>query len=110
MPEAVAPAIPEVDPAEEELQNKLWAAAEMVAEAASANTTPSLPAAPAPMPLAVLPPEPVPAPPPEPEAKAVTPFMTNLRQAPNSIQWAVFGGTAAFLGVIWVAIWFAVGK
>ena len=37
-------------------------------------------------------------------------FMVNLRKAPDHLQWAVFGGTAAFLGVIWVAIWFAVGK
>jgi hypothetical protein len=36
--------------------------------------------------------------------------MTELRNVPDSVQWAVFGGTAAFLGVIWVAIWFAVGK
>jgi hypothetical protein len=26
------------------------------------------------------------------------------------VQWAVFGGTAAFLGVIWAAIWLAVGR
>jgi hypothetical protein len=36
--------------------------------------------------------------------------MTQLRNAPTSMQWAFFGGTAAFLGVIWVAIWVAVGK
>jgi hypothetical protein len=36
--------------------------------------------------------------------------MTNLRRVPDALQWAVFGGTAAFLGVIWVAIWFATGK
>ena len=54
---------------------------------------------------------PVPAPQPEPVVvEPVPPFMTTLRNAPNSLQWAVFGGTAAFLGVIWVAIWFAVGK
>jgi hypothetical protein len=89
----------------------LWAAAEMVAKAASANTAPFIPAAAAPLPLAALPPEPVPAPQPEPVVVEPIPaFMTTLRQAPNSLQWAVFGGTAAFLGVIWVAIWFAVGK
>jgi hypothetical protein len=37
-------------------------------------------------------------------------FMTTLRNAPGATQWAVFGGTAAFLGVIWAVIWFAVGK
>jgi hypothetical protein len=36
--------------------------------------------------------------------------MIELRHAPDPVQWAVFGGTAAFLGVIWVAIWFAAGK
>jgi hypothetical protein len=89
----------------------LWAAAEMVAKAASANTAPFVPVAPAPLPLAALPPEPVPAPQPEPVVVEPVPaFMTTLRNAPNSLQRAVFGGTAAFLGVIWVAIWFAVGK
>jgi hypothetical protein len=38
------------------------------------------------------------------------PLMTRLRRAPDHLQWAVFGGAAAFLGVIWVAIWLAVGK
>ena len=89
----------------------LWAAAEMVAKAASANLAPFVPVAPAPLPLAALPPEPVPVPQPEPVVVEPVPaFMTTLRNAPNSLQWAVFGGTAAFLGVIWVAIWFAVGK
>jgi hypothetical protein len=36
--------------------------------------------------------------------------MTNLRRVPDSLQWFVFGGTAAFLGVVWAAIWFAAGK
>jgi hypothetical protein len=36
--------------------------------------------------------------------------MTTLRRVPDSLQWAVFGGTAAFLGVIWAAIWLATGK
>ncbi len=36
--------------------------------------------------------------------------MVNFRKAPDSVQWAFFGGTAAFLGIVWVAIWFAVGK
>jgi hypothetical protein len=36
--------------------------------------------------------------------------MTELQNAPDTVQWAVFGGTAAFLGVIWAAIWLAVGK
>jgi hypothetical protein len=62
--------------------------------------------------MVALPPEPVPVqpPPPAPAAEAIPAFMTDLRYAPNPIQWAVFGGTAAFLGVVWVAIWFAVGR
>jgi hypothetical protein len=89
----------------------------MVAEAASTQQAPPSVAAPPPLPLAAaLPPEPVPVPQPAPaptlvpEAQAISAFMTNLRRAPDSVQWAVFGGTAAFLGVIWVVIWLAVGK
>jgi hypothetical protein len=124
IPEAVVTAEPPSDPETpvstdasvddvppDTTHDALWAAAEMVAKAASANTAPFIPAAAAPLPLAALPPEPVPAPQPEPVVVEPIPaFMTTLRQAPNSLQWAVFGGTAAFLGVIWVAIWFAVGK
>jgi hypothetical protein len=36
--------------------------------------------------------------------------MVELGNVPNTWQWAVFGGTAAFLGIIWVAIWLTVGK
>jgi hypothetical protein len=86
----------------------------MVAEAASTHPAPPSPAAPPPLPLAALPPspDPVPAPPPTPEPApvAIPAFMTNLRHAPDSLQWAFFGGTAAFLGIVWAAIWFAAGK
>jgi hypothetical protein len=91
------------------LQKDLWAAAEMVAEAVSAHAVPP-PAPPVALPLAAIPPEPAPAPLPVPAPQVVPAFMVNLRKAPDHLQWAVFGGTAAFLGVIWVAIWFAVGK
>jgi hypothetical protein len=37
-------------------------------------------------------------------------FLTAARERSESIQWAVFGGTAGFLGVIWVAIWLMTGK
>jgi hypothetical protein len=116
IPEAVATPEPACDavasePAPDATHDALWAAAEMVAKAASANTAPFIAVAPAPLPLAAAPPAPIPAPQPEPVVvPPVPPFMTTLRNAPNSLQWAVFGGTAAFLGVIWVAIWFAVGK
>ena len=98
------------------LHNTLWAAAAMVAEAASTHPAPPSPAAPPPLPLAALPPspDPVPAPPPAPQPApapvAIPAFMTNLRHAPDSLQWAFFGGTAAFLGIVWAAIWFAAGK
>jgi hypothetical protein len=92
------------------IHNTLWAAAEMVAEAASTHAAPPSPAAPTPLPLVALPPDPVPVPQPAPEAEAIPVFMTNLGRAPDSLQWFIFGGTAAFLGVVWAAIWFAVGK
>jgi hypothetical protein len=37
-------------------------------------------------------------------------FMAAAKLRSESIQWAVFGGTAGFLGVIWVAIWLMTGK
>jgi hypothetical protein len=116
MPETVPEAAPAAAPPAA-LHNTLWDAARMVAEAASTQQAPPSVAAPPPLPLAAaLPPEPVPVPQPAPaptlvpEAQAISAFMTNLRRAPDSVQWAVFGGTAAFLGVIWVVIWLAVGK
>ena len=101
----VAPAVAAPDP----LHDALWAAAVMVAAGASTHVAPASPMGPAPLPLAPLPPtQPVPlAPASEPKFPA---FMVELRSAPDTVQWAVFGGTAAFLGVIWAAIWFAVGK
>ncbi|MGD0771985.1 MAG: protein kinase [Candidatus Solibacter sp.] len=112
-----AAAPPPPDPAlapPDALQNNLWAAAAMVAEAASTHVAPVPAAAPAPLPLAAPTPDPFPvpqlAPAPVPEAGPLPVFMTTLRRVPDSLQWAVFGGAAAFLGVIWVAIWFATGK
>ena len=107
--DAAATAVAPPDP----LHKNLWAAAEMVAEAVSPHAAPSVSVAPAPLPLvAAAPPAPAPAPAPIPQAvpEAMPPFMTRLRRAPDHLQWAVFGGAAAFLGVIWVAIWLAVGK
>ena len=35
----------------------------------------------------------------------------SVRHVPdNTMHWFVLGGTAAFLGVIWMAIWLAAGK
>jgi hypothetical protein len=36
--------------------------------------------------------------------------MTNLRRAPDALHWAFFGGTAAFLGIVWAAIWLSAGR
>jgi hypothetical protein len=41
---------------------------------------------------------------------SVPAFLVSARARSESTQWAVFGGTAAFLGVIWTAIWFITGK
>ena len=93
------------------LHNNLWAAAAMVSEAAFTHAVPPSPASPAALPLAVPPPEPAPLPVSQsvltPEAGPVGAFLTNFRHAPDALQWAFFGGTAAFLGVILAAIWFA---
>jgi serine/threonine-protein kinase len=86
----------------------LWAAAVMVAEAASVHAVPPSPVAPTPLPLATPPPEPAPPAPaiaPE-DTEPIPVFLTNLRRVPASLQWVVFGGTAAFLGIILAAIWF----
>jgi serine/threonine-protein kinase len=45
-----------------------------------------------------------------PSPYAVPGFMAAAKGRSESIQWAVFGGTAGFLGVIWVAIWLMTGK
>ncbi len=92
------------------LQSNLWAAAEMVAKAASTNAAPPRLPPPVSLPLASPLAEPVAAAPPASEAEPIPVFLTNLRQIPGPVQWFVFGGTAAFLGVIWVAIWFAGAK
>ena len=93
------------------LQNQLWAAAEMVAAAACEDSRPQPPVTAAPPPEVEPSPVPVPAPTaPKAIDESMPPFMTNLRDVPNNLQWAFFGGTAAFLGVVLAAIWFAVGR
>jgi hypothetical protein len=106
-----------------QLQGTLWAAATMVAESATAAAKPPtyLPlsdgtsqlarvelAAPA---ATVAPPMMAPVAAARQAADpASMPGFIATRPAPDSLQWFVFGGTAAFLGVIWVAIWLVVGK
>ena len=97
-------------PSTDSLHADLWAAAQLVAAAALAAAPAPLP--PAPVPVQIVAAEPVEppvtlplhAPPPD------TKFMTTLRRAPDSLAWAVFGGTAAFLAIILFAIWFVVGR
>jgi hypothetical protein len=63
------------------------------------------------LPLATLPPSPDPVPlAPIPTPTKFPAFIVELRHAPDSVQWAIFGGTFAFLGVILVAIWVAAAK
>ena len=92
-------------------QDQLWAAAEMVATAACGGIRPPSPVTVANPPEVVAAPVTFPAPAvPEVIDESMPPFMTNLRDVPNNLQWAFFGGTAAFLGVVLAAIWFAVGR
>ncbi len=114
---------------DDELKSALWAAATMVSESASTvplSAASFLPPPPAgtvqrakpelAAPVAVLAPAPVAlatvmtAPEPAVDPKLLPGLIANIQRAPDSIQWFVFGGTAAFLGVIWVAIWLVAGK
>jgi len=54
---------------------------------------------------------------PDPAAPVSTPtpydaagFLAAAKAKSESLQWAVLGGTAAFLGIIWVTIWLVAGK
>ena len=127
-PLAVAPrngaASPSAPP--DALHNTLWAAAAMVAASASSPAPaaflpalegtallakPQVVAPPIVAPPSIAPTAAPPsAPTPMPDSGAVPAFMASVSQAADSMQWAVFGGTAAFLGVIWMAIWLATGK
>ena len=40
---------------------------------------------------------------------AMPAFIARARRGSESVQWAIFGGTAGFLGVVWVAIWLSTG-
>jgi hypothetical protein len=118
---------------DEELKSALWAAATMVSDSAAARPVSAASFLPPPptstvqlakpesvapvataaqLPIAVAPaPAPVvSAPEPAVDPRLLPGFMATVQKAPDSLQWFVFGGTAAFLGVIWVAIWLVVGK
>jgi eukaryotic-like serine/threonine-protein kinase len=107
----------------------LWTAAEVVSRAAQSSGAPSLaapPTPPAPVPVATpavaalsgtVAPEVAPVSQPTPAATnpALSPygvpeFLAAAKTQSESVQWAFFGGTAAFLGVIWTAIWLFTGK
>ena len=45
-----------------------------------------------------------------PQPDFIAAVKADVRNPPDAMQWFVFGGTAAFLGVIWVAIWLVAGK
>ena len=113
---------------DEGLKRNLWAAAAMVADSASATPVspasflppsngtaqvakPELSAPVATVTAVLAPPEPaavLPAPAADPQM--MPGFIASVHKAPDPMQWFVFGGTAAFLGVIWVAIWIIAGK
>jgi hypothetical protein len=120
------------------LQANLWEAAKIVAEAATAPAAVIEPApAPIPIQLAAAPAvqtiaQPmmvngsaaraglVPAVPPLPVAKPqvadestnynIPAFIASSRKGMDGAKWVIFGSTAAFLGIVWAAIWFTVGK
>jgi hypothetical protein len=98
------------------MQNTLWAAAAMVA-ASAAPTSPASFLPPSESTAHLARPElpvvtlvapsvapPIPATPAA-DPNAVPLVAAAVQQAPDSIQWFVFGGTFAFLAVILVAIW-----
>jgi hypothetical protein len=90
------------------LRANLWAAAEIVAQAAAPTTAMQLePAAAVPL----LPPAPVAAAAPVealPEAHPAAPaLIAAVRPRLDPMNWILFGSSAAFLGVVWLAIYFA---
>ena len=100
----------------------LWTAAEVVSLAAQSDLAPVFAESP-PVPVEAA--HPTPAVPdaapvaavlsqtaaPEPLSPYGVPgFLAATKVRSESMQWAVFGGTAGFLGVIWVAIWLMTGK
>jgi hypothetical protein len=60
----------------------------------------------------VVPPLPVVPPPVQDESTNynIPAFIAASKNKIDKAKWFIFGGTAAFLGVIWAAIWFAGGK
>ncbi len=133
---AAAEAVPPSQPApvllpETAIHASLWAAAEVVsgaAQAPAAQTPDPAPpfaesqpvpaetahalilvpeaAAPDPAPVSQVPDE---------SGSTLSPYAaTSLRASfkgrSDAVQWAVFSGTAAFLGMVWAAIWFVTGK
>jgi hypothetical protein len=44
------------------------------------------------------------------DPNAIPALIASVRQGPDSMQWFVFGGTAAFLCVILMAIWLVTGR
>jgi nicotinate-nucleotide--dimethylbenzimidazole phosphoribosyltransferase len=86
-------------------------------ETAPVSSSPAVVPIVAPVPGPVAPPPVVPVIQPGSVAPVATPspydaagFLAAARAKSDSIQWAVLGGTAAFLGVVWVTIWLVTGK
>jgi len=109
--EACAPLL-----AETAVHANLWTAAEIVSRAAASDVQPSSAPAMVAEPQAAIPLF-VPLSQPGPAAPVSTTtlydapgFLAAAKTKSESIQWAVFGGTAAFLGAVWVTIWLVTGK
>jgi hypothetical protein len=105
------------------MQATLWEAAKVVAQAAAIpapSTDPGLTLVPVqlaalkalPTPPAAVKPAPVVVLPPQDQTTNynIPAFIAAARNGRDAAKWVIFGSTAAFLGVIWAAIWFTVGK
>jgi hypothetical protein len=119
------------------LQADLWQAAKIVAEAATASAAVfEPPPAPMPIQMAAAPnvrhpapqplmtnvatapadlmpavhPLPVASPSTQVESNNIAPLVVAPKGGMDRLKWVIFGSAAAFLGVIWAAIWFAAAK
>jgi len=114
--EAVAVDVPEIPaPAATgpSIQANLWAAAAIVAQAAAVAPPPAVEPVtivpvPEPVPTAVAAAAPAPQPAPAPEAPINYPIraLVAAQQPPDSINWIMFGSSAAFLAIVLLAIFF----
>jgi serine/threonine-protein kinase len=110
--EALLDAVPDPVSEDAELQANLWAAANIVAEAVVTPTGP----APEPVTVIAIPEpsrsEPAPASPAgspaaDPDYQIPPALIASARQTPDAVHWIMFGSSAAFLGIVLIAIFFS---